>query len=133
MPYFNKPLILTNVQAILYQMNHEESQERNVREERYKGSQDDIAIIRKELNKLTGAVGELVTAFKGNDLGTEGMVAQVRSVIEEQATLKSRLDDIERIARLNQKYLFAFIGTLGIVLGTIAKTIIDHLFTIKKP
>jgi hypothetical protein len=120
------------MQAILYQMNHEESKERDDREERYRGSQDDISIIRKELNKLTGEVGKLVTAFKGNDLGTEGMVAQVRSVIEEQATLKSRLDDIERVARLNQKYLFAFIGTLGVVLGTIAKTIIDHLFT-KKP
>lgn len=120
------------MQALILHMNHEETREREDREERYKGSQDDIAIIRKELNKLTGAVGDLVTAFKGNDLGTEGMVAQVRSVIEEQATLKSRLDDIERVARLNQKYLFAFIGTLGVVLGTIVKIVIDHLFT-KKP
>lgn len=109
-------------------MNQEETNERDAREERYRGSQDDILIIRKELNKLTGAVGELVTAFKGNDLGTEGMVAQVRDLIDEQAKLKERLDDIERIAKMNQKYLFAFIGTLGVVLGSVVKTIIDHLF-----
>lgn len=118
--------------AILYHMNQEESNEREAREERYRGSQEDIMIIRKELNKLTGEVGKLVTAFKGNDLGTEGMVAQVRQVIEEQAKMKRRLDEIERIAKINQKYLFAFIGTLGVVLGSIAKTVIDHLFT-KKP
>jgi len=112
-------------------MSLEESQERDDREERYRGSQDDIYIIRKELNKLTSEVGKLVTAFKGDDLGREGMVAQVRAIIEEHVKLKSRLDDIERVARLNQKYLFAFIGTLGVVLGTIAKTVIDHLF-IKK-
>jgi hypothetical protein len=118
--------------ATILHMNHEESQERDAREERYRGSQDDISIIRRELNKLTGEVGKLVTAFKGDDLGREGMVAQVRTIIEEHVKLKTRLDDIERVARLNQKYLFAFIGTLGVVLGTVAKIIIDHLFT-KKP
>lgn len=112
-------------------MNTEETKERDHREDRYKGTQDDISIIRKELNKLTGAVGDLVTAFKGNDLGTEGMVAQVKSVIEEQANLKSRLDDIERIAKMNQKYLFAFVGAVGVALGTVGKTIIDHLFNKK--
>lgn len=119
------------MQAAILHMNHEETKERDGREDRYRGTQDDISIIRKELNKLTGAVGELVTAFKGNDLGTEGMVAQVRSVIEEQAKLKERLDDIERIAKTNQKYLFAFIGTVGVVLGSVVKTIIDHLFNKK--
>lgn len=114
--------------AILRHMNEEESTERNSREERYIGTQGDISSIKKQLDKLTGIVGELVTAFKGNDLGTEGMVAQVRSVVEEQIALKARLDDLERIAKMNQKYLFAFIGTVGMVLGGVVKSIIDHLF-----
>jgi len=109
-------------------MNQEESQEREAREERNVVTQSDIRSIKLQIDKLTGAVGELVTAFKGNDLGTEGIVARVLQIEEQQDKLKKRLDDLELASKKKEMYLLAFFAAIGVVLGTLIKTIVDHLF-----
>lgn len=116
------------MQAILYNMNQEESKERSDREDRHTGTQRDIRDIKFQMDKLTGVVGDLVTALKGNEFGTEGMVAQVRAIIDEQTALKKRLDDLELANSKKQMYLIAFVTTVGVVIGTLIKTAIDHIF-----
>jgi hypothetical protein len=99
-------------------MNHEESQERDEREERYRGSQDDISVIRKELNKLTGAVGELVVALKGNDFGTDGLIIRVREIEDETDKMKKRIDQIELVAKGKELHLRIIWGLVCFILGT---------------
>ena len=109
-------------------MNDQESHERDAREERHTGTQRDIRDIKYQLDRLSGEVGKLITAFTGNEFGTEGIVEQMKRVIIEQASLKKRLDDLELATTKKQLYLLAFVATLGVVAGSIIKSIIDHLF-----
>lgn len=121
-------------------MSKEEEQQREEtksarREERYRDSQDDVSNIRKELHKLIAKTGDLdvkieklTTALTGNDLGTDGLVAQVRENVEQLMELSRRVENIERSAKLNQKYFMAFIGSIGVVLGTLIKIAIDRIF-----
>lgn len=87
--------------------------------------------VKRLIDKLTGVVGnlddkvsEMVTAFKGNELGTEGIVPQMKKVMEEQKALRIRLDALELETSKKQFYLIAFFAALGVVLGTL----IDRLF-----
>jgi hypothetical protein len=109
--------------AILLQMNHEEQ---------YNGPNRDLRDIKIQIDKLTGVVGDMgvsvsdmVTAFRGNDLGTEGIVAQMKTVVDEQRKLRLRLDALELETAKKQFYLLAFVGTLGVVAGGIIRSIID--------
>jgi hypothetical protein len=122
---------ITVQEAIILHMNQEESQERDAREQRHTGTQRDIRDIKYQLDRLSGSVGELVTAFKGNDFGTEGIVEQMKRVMQEQSMLKKRLDDLELATAKKQRYLLAFVSTVGVVGGTIIKSIIDHFLKSK--
>lgn len=122
--------------AIILQMSQEEKQD--TVDERHGGSQRDIKDIKYQVDKLTGKVGEmmievgkLTTAFTGNDLGTEGLIEQMRRVVTEQIALKKRLDDLEMTTAKKQMYLLAFVGTLGIVVGTLITEIIKSIFKTK--
>ena len=57
--------VLTLSSAKVLLMNHEDI-EKSEREERYRVSQDDVAIIRKEVNKLTQVVGDLKFSGQGS-------------------------------------------------------------------
>jgi predicted nucleic acid-binding Zn-ribbon protein len=110
------------------------------KEKRYRNSQDDIKVMRSELNKLTGSVGDLVVAIKGNDLGTEGMLGQMKRIQEKVAAFEDRLDAAELAAKeatieaaKKQFYLMIIWGLVGTVLGTIFMSVINHLFNTKKP
>lgn len=93
---------------------------------------DDVRDLKRQLDKLTGAVGELVVAFKGNDLGTQGMVARVHEIEEQQRALKNRLDELELATKRKEMYVMAIIGLAGIVIGSLIKTLFDHLLPVKK-
>jgi chromosome segregation ATPase len=114
------------VQAIILQMNQEESQERDAREERHVGSQRDIRDIKHQLDRLSGAVGELVTAFKGNDMGTEGVLARLGKIEMDQRALQEQFSELKAAIDKKQMYLIAFFTTAGIVLGSIFKSVVDH-------
>ena len=109
-------------------MNQEESDEKDASDERHLGSQRDIRDIKRQIDKLSGLVGDLVTAFTGNEFGTEGIIEQMKRVVLHQAELKKRLDDLELATQKKQLYLLAFVTTVGIVIGGIVKSFIDHLF-----
>lgn len=116
-------------------MNQEENTERDEREERHTGTQRDIKSIRLQIDRLTGEVGklvvgqtEMVTAIKGNDMGTEGIVNQVLEFKKELKELKERVDNMELAAKKKEMYIVAFFAACGVVLGTIIKTVIDHAF-----
>jgi hypothetical protein len=113
-------------------MNKEENAERQEREGRYRESQDDISIIRREVNKLTGVVGELMVAIKGNDMGTEGMAKQIREIKEIADTLSDRVKDLEDKERFREKAWRVVFLLVGTVAGTYIKTIIDRLIPLKK-
>lgn len=98
------------------------------KEDRYRASIDDTKQMRQQLDILAGRVGDLVTAIKGNDMGTEGVVGQIKAIRMEQDHLKKRLDDMEQSTAKKNAYIVVAVGTVGLFLGTIAKIIIDHLF-----
>lgn len=113
--------------ARILTMNTEEPGQ-NERDERHAGSQRDIKSIKVQIDKLTGEVGKLVVALKGDDLGTEGVLPRIVGIEKEVQALKARLDEMELLAKKNQMYLIAFVTTVGVVLGTLIKSAIDHLF-----
>lgn len=87
------------------------------------------------MDKLSGVVGnmddsvkEMVTAFKGNEFGTEGIVVQMKNVMEEQTRLRKRLDELELSTSKKQMYLFAFVATLAMVVGGLVKSAFDYFF-----
>lgn len=61
-------------------MNQEEEDEKIGKEERYERSQDSIEQINRKIDRLTGVTGDLVTAIRGNDLGTPGIVGQIKDM-----------------------------------------------------
>jgi hypothetical protein len=84
-------------------------------------------------------LGEIRTALKGNEFGTEGLVVRVEQIevwqvrVEaEQKMFAAKLEEYEKTAKTNRRYLLAFIGAVGAVAGTVFKIIIDHLIPIKK-
>lgn len=87
-------------------VNQEE--ERIDKEERYERSQDSIEQINKKIDRLTGVTGELtgvtrdlVTAIRGNDLGTPGLAAQFKDLKTDVRKSWERQNDIEdEIAQL---------------------------------
>lgn len=100
----------------------------------------------RQVEKLALQIGELVTAIKGNDMGTLGVIGQLRQLDGRMDSLDLRIDTIdERIDKVEraadqarvelarrQLYLNVIWGLLGVVGGTIFMTIINHLSPIIK-
>lgn len=111
-------------------------QTRQDQEDRYRHSQDDVKMMRTELNKLTGSVGELVVAIKGDDMGTtEGIVGRIKAMESKIHEFEDRLDATEMEAKeakleaaKRQFYLMVIWGLTGTVVGTIFMSVINHLF-----
>lgn len=97
--------------------------EREEREERYRVSQSDISIIRKEINKLGGALGEIKTAITGDAFGNEGLANRVKTWEEKLDDMDSRLSDME-VANKKRETNFAVIFTL---VGGVVTALIMHL------
>ena len=121
-------------------MNQEENAERDQREERYRVSQDDVSIIRKEVNKLTQSVGELTQAVRdqsqallGNEFGGKGLVERVDAVEEMAKALTKKLEDIIAHAKSRETYVRIIWGLICFVVGTIFVAIIDRLIPSVKP
>jgi len=115
-------------------MNHEENTERSEREERYRISQDDVSIIRKEVNMLTGAVGDLKTetikvveALQGNKFGNKGLIERIDTVESMAKALEKRLEDVIAHAKSRETYVRIIWGLICFVVGTIFVAIIDRL------
>jgi uncharacterized coiled-coil protein SlyX len=102
---------------------------------------DDIREMKRQLDKLIGHFGdmredvsEIATSLKGNEFGTQGLVARFEKMEEKQARQEEehkafalRLQEYERAAKVNRRYLMAFFGAVGTVVGTIIKLVVDHL------
>jgi chromosome segregation ATPase len=108
---------------------------RRDQEERYRQSQDDVKMMRAELNKLTGSVGDLVVAIKGNDMGTEGILGRIKAMENKLHEFEDRLDATEMEAKeakleaaKRQFYLMIIWGLTGTVVGTIFMSVINHIF-----
>jgi len=108
-------------------MGQEETNEREIREERYRVSQDDISIIRKELNKLTAAVGDMVGALKGNDFGSEGLLNRVSKMEEMAEKLKDRLDELSITAKKRENQLLLLFTLIGALVGACGKWFMDYI------
>jgi len=110
---------------------HEQS-ENQEREERYRVSQDDVAIIRKEVNKLTQVVGDLTQAIRGNDFGNDGLLNRLEKVEETADALKNRIEDVIQHAKSRETYVRIIWGLICFVVGTIFVAIIDRLIPAAK-
>lgn len=125
--------VLTLSSAKVLLMNHDDS-EKSEREERYRVSQDDVAIIRKEVNKLTQVVGDLTQAvrdqsqaLRGNEFGGKGLVERVDDVERIALALTKKLEDIIAHAKSRETYIRIIWGLICFVVGTIFVAIIDRL------
>lgn len=109
------------------------------REERYRASIDDTKKMRELMDIMAGKIGEMMIAIKGNDMGTEGLVGQIKAIRMEQEAMKKRLDEIEvkaEQAKLEvakkQFYLLVIWGLIGAVAATVFMTILNHFFPVLK-
>jgi len=122
-------------------MNPQEQADKSEREERYRVSQDDVSVIRKEVNKLTQVVGELANeqrdlaqSLRGNNLGNKGLINRIEigeqtinEVKESVDGLTKRLDKIVAEAKSRETYVRIIWGLICFVVGTIFVAIIDRL------
>lgn len=123
--------------ATLLYMSHEEE---NEREERYRISQDDVSIIRKEVNKLTQVVGDLTQAvrdqsqaIKGNEFGGKGLAERVDDVEIIALGLTKKIEEIIAHAKSRETYVRIIWGLICFVIGTVFVAIIDRLIpSVKK-
>lgn len=113
----------------------------NDNEERYKDAMDDAKRMRHQLDILTGKVGDLVTAIKGNDLGTEGVVGQIKALRVQIEAIEVRLEAVEQRAaearaeaRMRQRYMKMAYSAAGALVLVIIKFLIDRFVpVIKRP
>lgn len=119
--------------AILRHM--EQKNEQPEKEARYRAANDDIRLVRNELNKLSLSMGEMLVAIKGNDLGTTGLVGQIKEFKQRLDAFEERLDGAEQSARdaqlqadKKQFYLIIIWGVIGSAAGVIFASIIYHFF-----
>lgn len=88
--------------------------------------------MKRQMDRVSGEIGKLVVAIQGDDLGNEGILPRVQMIEKIQAEQEKRLNDIENLAKKNQRYFIGFFTVLGAVGGTILKIVIDHIVPIKK-
>jgi hypothetical protein len=141
LPKVRLPAKLVNMTFNPISMNTQEQSEKNEREERYRVSQDDVSVIRKEVNKLTQVVGELANeqrdlaqSLRGNNLGNKGLINRIEigeqtinEVKESVDGLTKRLDKIVAEAKSRETYVRIIWGLICFVVGTIFVAIIDRL------
>lgn len=107
-------------------MNQEETNESQKREGRYRESQDDTKIMRKQLEGISANVGEIMIALKGNDLGSDGLIKRVAAMEKVIKDLTDQLDDITVKAdkRLNLLLIICTMG--GTFMGFFLKWLTDQ-------
>jgi peptidoglycan hydrolase CwlO-like protein len=113
-------------------MSHEESQDR---ERVYKDSQNPIEDIRKKVDRIAHAMGEIKTAISGDDMGNDGLAKKLSAMQTEIIDVKARLYKVESIQfeiettqRVKNRLWGAVYGLLGVVLGSTIATIINRIF-----
>ena len=128
-------------------MDEQETTDRNEKERRYAVTQDDIRIIRKELNVLTGQVGKLFTAneqllmaIRGDaSMGHEGMIKRVESFKDDLDSMRLQIIEIKDEVgdlhvktdkKVSQSGIIISLGS--IFLGVIIKWLMDYLTAGKK-
>lgn len=139
LPEVRLPAKLVNMTFNLPIMNLQENAERSEREERYKVSQDDVSIIRKEVNLLTSAVGDLkqetlkmVEALQGNKYGNKGILERLEAVEATAKSLEGKVEDVITHAKSRETYVRIIWGLICFVVGTIFVAIIDRLIPASK-
>jgi hypothetical protein len=146
LPEVNTPAKLVKMTFNIPYMNQEENTERSEREERYRISQDDVSIIRKEVNLLTSAVGDLkiettkvVEAIQGNKFGNKGLIERITQVEQMGVTLNTRVEEvnarIEKIianAKSRETYVRIIWGLICFVVGTLFVAVIDRIIPSSK-
>lgn len=88
--------------------------------------------MKRQMDRVSGEVGKLLEAIRGDDLGNEGILPRIQMLEKEQSEMRKRLVEIEGIAKKNQRYFLGFFTVLGAIGGTLLKIIIDHIVPIKK-
>ena len=96
-------------------------------EEKYRYSNDDMTVIRKEVNKLTQVVGDLTDAIRGNNLGNKGFIVRLEAVEQMAETLTKRLNEIVASAKSRETYIRIIWGMICFVVGTVFMVIINKL------
>jgi len=137
----NNPLSRASLPAKLVKMtfnpismNPQEQADKSERDERYRVSQDDVSVIRKEVNKLTEAVGDLkqetqkmVEALQGNKYGNKGILERLEAVEVTAKALENKVEDVIQHAKSRETYVRIIWGLICFVVGTIFVAIIDRL------
>lgn len=107
--------------------------ENEERENRYRISQDDTALIRREVNKLTIVVGDLAQALRGNDLGNIGLIGRLEVVEAAQKALYKRLEDVIQHAKSRETYIRIIWGLICFVVGTVFMVILNRIVPVFAP
>jgi regulator of replication initiation timing len=130
LPEVRLPAKLVNMTFNPISMNTQEQSEKNEREERYRVSQDDVSVIRKEVNKLTEAVGDLkqetqkmVEALQGNKYGNKGILERLVAVEQTAKALEDKVEDVILKAKSRETYVRIIWGLIC-ALGSMAVTVI---------
>ena len=109
-------------------MDQQQQEEKSERDERYKLSRDDTREMRNLLDRLIGEVGDLMVAIKGNDLGTEGIVGQLKSMKTKIEEFEARLNHIQSQAKLERFKMATIWSLLGALGMSLLYWIMEHVF-----
>lgn len=134
LPEVHLPAKLVKMTFNPISMNPQEQAEKSERDERYRVSQDDVSVIRKEVNKLTEVVGDLkqetlkmVEALQGNKYGNKGILERLEAVEVTAKSLEDKVEDVISHAKSRETYVRIIWGLICFVVGTIFVAIIDRL------
>ena len=115
-------------------MNPQENAEKSEREERYRVSQDDTSIIRKEVNMLTSAVGDMkmevmkvAEALQGNKFGNKGLIDRLEYVEKMAKSLEDRIEDVIAKAKSRETYVRIIWGLICGLVSMAATVVIERL------
>ena len=115
-------------------MNPEENTDRQEREERYRVSQDDTSIIRKEVNLLTSAVGDMkmevmkvAEALQGNKFGNRGLIERLEYVEKMAKSLEDKIEDVIAKAKSRETYVRIIWGLICGLVSMAATVVIERL------
>lgn len=109
-------------------MGQLDSNERaNKREKRYEESQDNIRLMRKELDRNLKANGDVLNALKGDGLGNPGMISRVETLEEKFSELKDTMDDLLVKTNKKQTQLNVIIGMGGVFVGIFIKWVFEQI------
>lgn len=86
--------------------------------------------MRRQMDKMIAAFGEMKTAIQGNDMGTEGFINRLERVEDTVNDMSKRLGDMEITAKKREFYLLTIFTLIGGAVATIVMKIFE-LFTKK--